>query len=423
MRRALAAPAVTLVSVLALVGCSTKAPGPGMRGKSGTVATDTVATDFGVTRTEIFLGALTDSSGPFKDLGIGVRHGQQIWIDETNTAGGICGRKIKLKTRDSGDNTAATTTQYAALEPNVLGFMQILPNAALSQGMIDNETTVVALSKSSELLSNPYVIVPATTYDVEMINGLSYLMEQGKIHDGDTIGHVWLDGDYGANGLRGARYFAQRHHLTLRDTKVTATTWDMRDVVAAFAGVPRVKAIALSTTPEQTASAAVANQHLRLNVPMVGNSPVFSPRLLFGPSADALSKLSVVDSSVPFSSDVPTARHVATAYRQAGYLELPNSGVPYGYAIGRIWGQLLKRACGNGDLSRAGMQEALRQITTITTGKLIAELDFAKPGSPATREVSVGVPDAKVPGGIRQMTPLFVAPEAQRYVAPHQNGD
>lgn len=79
------------------------------------------------------------------------------------------------------------------------------------------------LSKSSELLSNPYVIIPATTYDVAMINGLSNLMEQGKIHDGDTIGHIWLDGEYGANGLCGAQYFAQRHHLTLRDTKPKVT--------------------------------------------------------------------------------------------------------------------------------------------------------------------------------------------------------
>jgi hypothetical protein len=166
-------------------------------------------------------------------------------------------------------------------------------------------------------------------------------MEQGKIHNGDTIGHIWLDGDYGANGLRGARYFAQRHHLTVRDAKVTPTTADMRDAVTAFAGEPRVKAIALSTTPEQTASAAAVNQQRRLNVPMISNSPVFAPQLLAGPAAGALGRLSVVTSSVPFASDVPKAQHISYAYRQAGYPELPNSEVPYGYAIGEIWGQLL----------------------------------------------------------------------------------
>jgi hypothetical protein len=293
---------------------------------------------------------------------------------------------------------------------------------ALSQSLIDNETTAIVLSRSSDLLSNPYVIIPATTYDVEMINALSYLMEQGKIHDGDTVGHLWLDGEYGTNGLRGARYFAQRHHLTLRDAKVT-TTSDMRHFVAAFAGAPRVTAIALSTTPDQTAAALTANQQLRLNVPMIGNSAAFSPQLLFGPAAGALGNLSVMESSVPFSAVVPRAQHVAEAYRQAGYLQLPNSGVPYGYAIGKIWGQLLKRACTNGNMSRSGIQEALLQSTNFTTDGLVAHLNFTKPGSPASREASVDVPDAAALGGLREVKPLFVAPDAQGYVAAHQTGD
>jgi hypothetical protein len=197
----------------------------------------------------------------------------------------------------------------------------------------------------------------------------------------------------------------------------------VRDFVAAFAGAPRVKAIALSTAPDQTASAVMANRRLRLNVPMIGNSAAFTPRLLFGPAAGALGNLSVVDSSVPFSAVAPGAEHVAGAYRQGGYLELPTSGVTYGYAIGKIWGQLLKRACTNGNMSRSGIQEALLQSTNITTDKLVGDLNFAKPGSPAAREVLVGVPDAAVLGGIREVKPLFMAPDAQSYVAAHQTGD
>ncbi|MGH3901248.1 MAG: ABC transporter substrate-binding protein [Pseudonocardiaceae bacterium] len=408
--------------MLALAGCSTMAQqpvaGPGQAGG--------LATDFGVTRSEITLGALTDNTGPFKDLGVGVVAGNQIWINEANAAGGICGRKITLAVRDHGYDVGQAKIHYAALEPTVLGFMQILGspiNAGLDQDLLYNETTTVALSQSSEFLSNPYVIIPGTTYDVEMINGLSYLMEQGKIRDGDTIGHIWVDGEYGANGLRGAQYFAEKHNLTVRDTKVSSTDTDLRNVVAGFAGNARVTAIALSTTPAQTASAAEANQQSGLTVPMVGNSPGFAPQLLNGPAAAALGNLSVVASSVPFSSDVPQAQHVAQTFRQGGFDGLPNSGVPYGYAIGEIWGQLLQRACNNGDLTRAGIQEAQRQLTDIATDNLIADLDFTEPGAPAAREVYVGVPDAAVPGGIRQVKPLFVAPEARSYAAPHQSGD
>ena len=133
--------------------------------------------------------------------------------------------------------------------------------------------------------------------------------------------------------------------------------------------------------------------------------------------------LTVVASSVPFSSDVPQAQQIAQAFQQGGFEGRPNSGVPYGYAIGEIWGELLQRACTNSDLTRAGIQEALRQSVDITTDKLVADLDFAEPGAPAAREVYVGVPDAVLPGGIRLVKPLFVAPEALSYAAPHQSGD
>jgi len=311
MRRALALPVVALAGALALAACSTTAPHPGASAKP-----KGLTTDFGVTRAEITLGALTEYSGPFKDLGSAVVRGQQLWVNETNAGGGICGRKVMLEVRDDEDDVSKAKTEYTALEPTVLGFMQIAGSSvttALSQSLLDNETTAVSLSKSSELLGNPYVIIPASTYDIEMINGLSYLMEQGKIRDCDTIGHIWIDGEYGANGLRGAQYFAQRHRLTVRDAKVTSTDSDMRDVVTAFAGDPRVRAIALTTTPAQTASAAMANQQLRLNVPMVGNNPVYTPGLLDGPAAAALGNLTVVASSVPFSSDVPKAQDIAKA--------------------------------------------------------------------------------------------------------------
>ncbi|HZS22963.1 MAG TPA: ABC transporter substrate-binding protein, partial [Pseudonocardiaceae bacterium] len=186
MRRLLALPVMALASVLTLAGCTTGAARPGAHPKPGGHVTTPAAhakpgkliTGSGVTRTGITLGALIDYAGPFADRAIAVLHGQEIWIKETNAAGGVCGRKITLEVRDDRGDAGQAKAQYISLEPAVLGFMQIEGSSAaatLSQSLIDNETTAVALSNSSELLGNPYLIIPTSTYDVEMINGLAAL--------------------------------------------------------------------------------------------------------------------------------------------------------------------------------------------------------------------------------------------------------
>ena len=48
------------------------------------------------------------------------------------------------------------------------------------------------------------------TYDVEMVNGFDYLLKKGKIKEGDKIGHIYFEGEYGANGLAGSKYFAEQ---------------------------------------------------------------------------------------------------------------------------------------------------------------------------------------------------------------------
>jgi ABC-type branched-subunit amino acid transport system substrate-binding protein len=201
---------------------------------------------------------------------------------------------------------------------------------------------------------------------------------------------------------------------------VQATDTDMASIVTGFKG-KNVKAIALTTTPAQTASAAATNEALKLEVPLVGNNPVFSPQLLDSPAAKALERLSVVASAVPFGSDVPKAKEVAQKYKDR-FSEVPNAGIPYGYAIGMIWGQILQEACANKDLTREGITEAFANLDAVTTDDLVADLDFTEQGTPATREVYVAVPDKSVDGGLKQVKALFASDEAKSYVAPHQKG-
>ncbi|MBA3741544.1 ABC transporter substrate-binding protein [Sporichthya sp.] len=409
--------ALLLVGALTASGCT---------GASGTTEAGggpALKTDHGVTDSTITLGILTDNSGPLADLGSAVTRGQQIWLDAVNAAGGICARQLRFETRDSGGRSEVAETQFAEMEPNVVGLIQVLGDpvlAALYQDLIDRKVMAASGSFSSELLRNPYLLVAGATYDLEMINGLAYLMGRGELRRADTLGHIYLGGTYGDDGLAGSTYFAKRHGLKVKSVAVTAAD---ADLTATVAGLERagVRAIALTTSPIQTASVASAVQALGLDVPLIGNSPSFTPSLMWTPAAGALAaRLHVVGSTIPFSASAPKAKEIAMMYGSR-YNDPPSNGVQFGFALGEIWNRILVRACAAGDLTREGVRAAVRGNGPVTADRLVPGLDFADPQSPATRQVYVAVPDRGQLGGLRQVRPLFAAPDTKTYLTARQN--
>ncbi|MGQ0632239.1 MAG: ABC transporter substrate-binding protein [Sporichthyaceae bacterium] len=417
MRRPQKMAGLVLASSLVLAAC-----GGGDDGDSAVESADGVKTGPGVTAETITLGTMTDTSGPFKEFGVNLTAGQKLWLEDVNAAGGICGRQVAIDFNDHGYKAEQAKVQFPSVEPKVAGMMELLGSpiiAALKGDIAAKKLTTVAIAWSSFLLDQEYVLIAGTTYDLEIINGLSHLLKEGMIKDGDTISHIYIDGEYGGNGLLGSKYFAEAHGMKLVEKKITSTDTDMTGIVTSLKG-EGAKAIALTTSPAQTASAASASKALGLNVPLVGNSPVFAPALMDTPAADALSKLFVVASAVPYASDNAKGKEIATAYDKANPGANPSFTVQYGYALGVMWKAILDKACESKDLSREGIFNAKNASSSIDTQKLIADLDFTKPGAPSTREVYVAVADKGTPGRLKQVTPLFVSDDAAAYKTPFE---
>jgi len=412
--------AAALASTLVLAACGSTADTPAdtAAGAGG------VKTDKGVTDTTITLGIMGDTSGVFKNLGAAINAGNQLWADDVNAAGGICDRTIQLEVVDHGYKADTAKTLYPQLEPKILGIVQLLGSpvlAALKQNLIDDNVTAAPASWSSEILNNPNIMMIGTTYDLEVINGLAYLQQEGLLADGATIGHIYIDGEYGGNGLKGSKYYADKHGMTVKEAKITSTDTDLTNIVTGLRG-DGVTAIVLTTTPGQTASALAANQALGLNVPVLGNNPTFDPALLQSPAAGALGNLYVAASSPPFSSQTPKAAAVAKAYKEA-YPGAPlNAGTNVGYVEGLVWQNVLTKACENGDMTRAGIQTALISLTAVDTEDLVGELDYSSPGAPPTRGVYIAKVDPAAEGGVTEVATVFTAPEAESYKAPFQEG-
>ena len=77
----------------------------------------------------------------------------------------------------------------------------------------------MAVSFSSSLLDSPYIVVTGATYDIEMINAVQWLLDEGRIAEGDTVGHIYLEGDYGENALAGAEYAADELGVEIVDAE------------------------------------------------------------------------------------------------------------------------------------------------------------------------------------------------------------
>ena len=106
-----------LASSLALAACGSTAD----TSSSGGGGAGGVKTDMGVTETTITLGIMGDTSGVFKNLGGAINAGNQLWVDDVNAAGGICGRQLALEVVDHGYKADTAKTLYPQLEPKVLG--------------------------------------------------------------------------------------------------------------------------------------------------------------------------------------------------------------------------------------------------------------------------------------------------------------
>ncbi len=409
--------AAGLAAVLATTACSTKAVDTSASPTAGKLATGP-----GVTDSTIKLGVLTDRTGPYAGLGKAVEQGRTLFWDKKNAAGGVCGRKVEFVLKDHGYNPQNAVTAYAAVKDDVLALHELLGSpeiAALLDNIKSDEMLTGALSWSSSLLSNPYVVISGTTYDVEMINAVDWLVKSKGLAKGDKIGHIFHEGDYGENGDAGVVAAAKEYGLTVLPHKIAPTTADLTSQVTALKSAG-AKAVLLSVAPAQTASAvgvAVAGGY---TVPFVGNGPSFSTALLATAAKPALEKQFYVATSIaPFSATSSGAVDVRTAFL-AKYPDATKIQYAlFGYAQAQIMAGILDTACKNNNLTRAGLLKAFQSQSNVDTGGLVAPLDFSKPGGIPARKSYILKPDSTSPGGLVQVQDLFAATLATSYTPAH----
>ena len=395
----------------AATGCSTKADDTAAGGGGGETAGGGVKTGPGVTADTISLGVLTDLTGVFAALGTDITNAQTLYWEEANAAGGVCGKyKVELNIKDTGYVPQTGVQLYSSIKDDVLAMAQTIGspiNTALEQTYDADKIVNIPSAWARNLTIPEGNAVTGPTYDVEMVNGLSYALQNGKIKEGDKIGHIYFEGEYGANGLAGSKAFAEKHGMEILESKIKSTDADMSAQITQFKAAG-VNAIALTVAPGQLASAAGVAAAQQLNVPIIGSNPVFSPALLAGPAAAALKANLIVSSPVSTFDRNPD---LLARYNKRYPGAVPSLGVVFGTGASEVMKQILDKACADGDLTREGVLKAKQSLTDVDTGGLVVPLDFSQSGtSPGTQNYILQPAD--VPGGATSLTPEPIeAPE------------
>jgi ABC-type branched-subunit amino acid transport system substrate-binding protein len=413
-----------LVATLALTACGTKGDDSISSGSSGAApaaaGTDTASIKAGpgITANAIKLGVLTDLSGPFAPLTSAITNGNKAYWKEVNANGGVCDRQVELVIKDHAYETQKAVVQYREVAADVAAIQQLVGSpmtAALLPSLKSDRMLSILASWPSSLLDNDFIIEVGTTYELEMINGLGYLKDKGLIKEGDKIGHLYFEGEYGEAGLAGSKAFAKNNGMTVVEQKIQPTDEDMSGQVAAFkrAGV---KLIAVTTSPTAMASVTGIAASQGLDVPVLGNNPTFDPAVLGSPAAPALKKNAYVVASVaPISSKTPKIAKISKQYKADYAKETPKNAVTLGYASGKVMKETLAKACENGDLTRDGIVKASRQLSDVSTSGMVASsLDFSQVGQPSSRATFIARP-ADVVGGLKQIGSALESDEAKAF--------
>jgi ABC-type branched-subunit amino acid transport system substrate-binding protein len=399
--------ALAAIVVAAASGCSTKAPESSGGGGEGAAAD--VQTDVGVEGETIRLGVLTDLTGVFAALGKDITNANTLfWKDNK-----VCDTyTVELDVQDTNYVPQQGVQLYSGKKDNILAMQQTIGspiNTALAPEYEADQIVNFPSAWSKTLTEIPGTGVVGATYDVEIANGYDYLFQEGLLKEGDTVGHIYFEGEYGANGLAGTQAVAEEKGLQVVEAQIKSTDQDMSAQITQFKAAG-VDLIALTVAPGQLASVAAVAEAQGLDVPILGSNPVFAPGLLQGPAANWLKSHLYVASPV---SSFDAHPELLEQYQEAYPDATPSLGVVVGFGMSEIMKQVLDAACENGDLTREGVVTAFNELEEVDTGGLVVPIRGYELGKSPSLESFVLQP-ADVPGGATVLAEAFQGEFAEK---------
>lgn len=374
--------------------------------------------DPGLTDKTITLATFIDQSGPFSATDAQVNAGVKLFWKGQNAAGGVCGRKVVLQTYNHKYDPQTAVSVYPTIESNAFALESTASPvlSAIGAKLDADGMPTVQLGWSPAVAKIGAVFVAGTYYDVEGVDTVDYLLKTGVVAPGDTIGHVYLQGDYGQPAFEGTSFAAKQHRLKIVGQAVDPTVVDLTSQVRALKNAG-AKAVIVTGGPQQLAGFLTASSGAGWNVPVVAASPGFSIDQFKTNAASALaSRVTVSSPLASYNDNAPGVEKLRRLAQQQGGVT-PDLWLVLGYGGGAIMDEALKAACTGGDLTRASLMKAFHSVKKFDTGGALLPLTPSPGGGSPSQAINFLKPEKNQPGGLVTKVHAFVGEDVAAYEA------
>jgi ABC-type branched-subunit amino acid transport system substrate-binding protein len=328
----------------------------------------------------IKLGVITPESGIASVVGKPLTEGNRVYWDAKNAKGGVGGKyKVDLDIEDSQYMVENALQAYDKIKGDVVAFNQILGTQIVKTVLprLKQEQQTGAPASLEGLWVKEKNLLPiGAPYQVEVANGIDYYLKNGG--KGKKICAMAQDDEYGAAGLDGLTQASKTLKFKVAKTVRFATFSDLSAQVGELADA-KCDAVVLVSLPNDTASAVTKMIGRNYTPQIIGTGPTWLSGYENDPNNGAFYSdhfLLVTEGPAWGDTSVPGMAQMIRDQQQYAPDQKPDQYFAFGYAQSWAVDQVLEQAVKNGDLSKAGIQKAAKQVGTLKFGGLIGDIKY-----------------------------------------------
>lgn len=366
----------------------------------------------------IYLGVLSDLTvGPFASFGSDVTEANAAFWERVNADGGIGDYEVDVTSfvKDNEYNPEVHRRAYREIEGEVLALAQTLGStttAAILEDMDADSVLGVPAGWTSGWAFQDSILVAGANYCYDAMNSVDWMVEE---HGELSVFAVGYPGDFGDDAAYGASVAAKANGLEFSSI---STTPGPENQTAAVTQIVESDPDLVIVTMGASDMATIVGESVARGYggQFIGHSLTWNPGLVDSPAIGALEG-QFLGSSMwgPWNAETPGHEAMREALDD---VDQPSDGYVAGWVLQYPLKAALEAAVENGDLTREGLVEAARSLTTVDYEGMLPEGagNFAGgPNERMFRESVMQAVDLDSPTGMSQVRGFYLGSTAESF--------